>query len=110
MKAGKVFRPSLDDRACATVRLGRELSRLAEVLFPVDGPDADIVAQTFRRLADRNPFDPANDMTLRALRAILEAELCEEVAQSGGRIIAAGRHETSAAPMASDRFVQTARA
>ena len=110
MKAGNVFRPSLDDRACATVRLGRELSRLAEAIFPIGGPDADIMVRTFRRLADRNPFDPDDDMTLRALRAILEAELCEEVAESGGRFMAPGRHETSAAPMASDSFVQTARA
>jgi len=69
------FRPSLDERACATVRLGREVSDMAEALFPLEGPDADIVARTLRRLADRNPFNLADDMTLRALRAILEAEL-----------------------------------
>ena len=80
MKTGNVFRPSLDERARATIQLGRELSRLAESLFPVEGPEADVVARTLRRLAERNPFEPTDEVTLRALRAILEAELAEEMA------------------------------
>jgi hypothetical protein len=51
-------------------------------IFPIDGPDADVVARTLRRLADRDPFDPTDDVTLRALRAILEAELGEELADA----------------------------
>ena len=109
MKTGNVFRPSLDDRACATVRLGRELSRLAEALFPVDGADADIVARTLRRLADRNPFDP-DDVTLRALRAILKAELGEELAGSERRIMAPGGCVLPAAPTLGSHDVQSARA
>lgn len=110
MKTGNVFRPSLDDRACATVRLGRELSRRAEALFPVDGPDADIVARTLRRLADRNPFDPNDDVTLRALRAILEAELGEERAGTERRVMAPGRCVLPAVPTLGAHDVQTARA
>ena len=109
MKTGNVFRPSLDDRACATVRLGRELSRLAEAIFPIDAPDADIVARTCRRLADRDPFNPDDDVTLRALRAILEAELAEEMAApvyAGGAL---ARRDAPAACVAGNGFSQASR-
>ena len=104
MKTGDVFRPSLDERARATIKLGRELSRLAESLFPVEGPEADVVARTLRRLAERNPFEPTDEVTLRGLRAILEAELAEEMAApvcSGG---------TMAHRMAGDGAAHTTRA
>lgn len=110
MKTGNVFRPSLDDRACATVRLGRELSLMAEAIFPVDGPDADIVARTLRRLADRDPFDPADDAALRALKVILEAELDDELATSWHRIMAPAAGEEPAEAMADDLLVTAYRA
>jgi hypothetical protein len=109
MKTGNVFRPSLDDRACAVVRLGRELSRLAEAVFPVDGPDADVVARTLRRLADRDPFDPADDVPLRALRAILVAELGEELADSNRRSTGLAL-SVLGEPVSGDGDVQSARA
>jgi hypothetical protein len=110
MKTGNVFRPSLDERVCATIQLGRELSRMAETLFPVDGPEADVVARTLRRLADRNPFEPTDEVTLRALRAILEAELAEEMAApvcSGGAL---APRAAPAVRMADDGAVHTTRA
>lgn len=109
MKTGNVFRPSLDDRACATIQIGRELSRMAETIFPIDGPEADVVARTLRRLADRDPFEPSDDVTLRALRAILEAELAEEVAAPvcGGGALAP--RVAPAVRMAGDGAVHTTR-
>ena len=102
MKTGNVFLPSLDERACATIQVGRELSRLAEIIFPLDGPEADVMARTLRRLADRNPFEPTDEVTLRALRAILEAELAEEMAApvyAGGAL---ARRDAPAVPMTDD--------
>ncbi len=110
MKTGNVFRPSLDDQACATIQIGRELSRMAETIFPLDGPEADVVARTLRRLADRNPFEPTDEVTLRALRAILEAELAEEMAAPvcGGGALA--RRDARPDSMAGDGVERATRA
>ena len=110
MKTGNVFRPSLDERARATIQLGRELSRMAESPFPVEGPEADVVARTLRRLAERNPFEPTDEVTLRALRAILEAEFAEELATpvSGDRALSP--RVAPAVRMAGDGTAHTTRA
>jgi hypothetical protein len=72
MKTTETFRPTLADRACATVELGREVSRRASLVFPAEAPDA--IARALRRLGDRDPFDPAAEAGLQALRALVAAE------------------------------------
>jgi hypothetical protein len=85
MKTTNTFRPTLADRACATVELGRELSRRAALAFPADAPGTDAIARALRRLGDRDPFDPAVEAGLQALRALVAAELGEaqDAAHSG---------------------------
>jgi hypothetical protein len=87
MKTGNVFRPSLDDRAGATVRLGRELSRLAEADFPVDGPDAASWRGRCVGLPTAIRLIPATTFPSGRSRAIPGAELGGELADTNRRSI-----------------------
>jgi hypothetical protein len=80
MTSSTVFRPGLEDLALETICLGRELSRAASRANLCAGnTDFGKMAQVLIRLADRNPFRPADDHFLRALRVVLVAEVAGEV-------------------------------
>ena len=95
MKTSTVFRPGLEDLALNTIRLGRKLASAATDLGPgLVEPRFGEVALTLGRLADRNPFDPADDPFFRALRIVLDSELAREIIGTE-RLIANGDDGTS---------------
>jgi hypothetical protein len=80
MTSSTVFRPGLEDLALETICLGVELSRAASLAdLSAGNPDFGQMAEVLIRLADRNPFRPADDHFLRALRVVLVAEVAGEV-------------------------------
>jgi hypothetical protein len=74
------LRPDLEDLALDAICLGRDVARAAS-LVDLGAASAAFrdVAEVLVRLADRNPFKPADDTFLRALRVVLEAEVAREV-------------------------------
>jgi hypothetical protein len=80
MTTSTVYGPGLEDLALDTIRLGRDLVRAASVAdLGAGNPKFEEMSQVLLRLADRNPFRPADDHFLRALRVVLEAEVAREV-------------------------------
>jgi hypothetical protein len=80
MTTSTVFGPGLDDPALHTICLGWDLVRAASLAdLGAGNPDFAEMAQVLLRLADRNPFRPADDHFLRALRVVLEDEVAREV-------------------------------
>ena len=80
MTTSTVFGPGLEDLALDTICLGRDLVRAASLAdLGAGNPKFGEMAQVLLRLADRNPFRPADDHFLRALRVVLVAEVAREV-------------------------------
>jgi hypothetical protein len=80
MTTSTKLRPGLEDLALDAICLGRDVARAAS-LVDLDAGSAAFreVADVLVRLADRNPFKPADDTFLRALCVVLEAEVAREV-------------------------------
>jgi hypothetical protein len=80
MTTSTVFGPGLEDLALDTICLGRDLVRAASVAdLGAGNPRFGEMSQVLLRLADRNPFNPADEYFLRALRVVLAAEIGREV-------------------------------
>jgi hypothetical protein len=81
MTTSTVLQPGLEDLALDAIRCGRQLARAASLADLGAGgvTPFDEVAEVLIRLADRNPFNPADDNFLCALRVVLEAEVSGEV-------------------------------
>jgi hypothetical protein len=80
MTTSTVFGPGLEDLALDTICLGRDLVRAASVADLSTGNSKfKEMSQVLLRLAGRNPFNPADEYFLRALRVVLEAEVAREV-------------------------------
>lgn len=79
---------SVDEIAAEAIRLGRELERAAHaVSLGGNSRDAGYVSLTLRRLAERAPFDPRNDVSLSALKGIILADLKSEIVGSERRFV-----------------------
>ena len=80
MNMTKTTTLSLDELAAEAVRLGRELERAAHaVLLGGNGRDVGHASRTLRRLAERDPFDPRDDVSLHALEGMVQADLKSEI-------------------------------
>ena len=80
MTTSTKLRPGLEDLALDAICLGRDVARAASLVDLGAGSAAfREVAEVLVRRADRNPFKPADDTFLRALRVVLEAEVACEV-------------------------------
>lgn len=86
MKIKQTTELRLDELAASAVRLGRELERQAHaVTLGGNSREYGFVTRTLRRLSDRDPFDPRDDVALEALESIIEADLRSEVRGSEHR-------------------------
>ena len=71
---------SLDELAAEAIRLGRELERAAHAAsLGRSSREVGYASRTLRRLAERDPFDPHDDVSLTSLEAIMQADLKSEV-------------------------------
>jgi len=80
MKIDPVARLSMDDLATTTVRLGVELERKWRAAFVGStSHDFGFATRSLRRIAERDPFDPRDDASLKGLRDILDTDLSAEI-------------------------------
>jgi hypothetical protein len=80
MTTSTVYGPALEDLALDAICLGRDLVRAASLAdLGAGNPKFGEMAEVLLRLADRNPFNPADEYFLRALRVVLAAEVAREV-------------------------------
>lgn len=87
MTTSTAIRPTLEDLAFDTICLGRELAHAASLAdFGVGDTGFGQIPEVLVRLADRNPFDGADDHFLTALRIVLDAELASEVIGTEWRV------------------------
>lgn len=71
---------SIDDLATAAVRLGREFQQAAlSICLGGNSRDCDFVKRALRRVGERDPFDPRDEASLKAVQGILEADLRSEI-------------------------------
>lgn len=86
---------NIDDLAANAVRLGRDLARRAQAMH-LGGTSADaaFVSRCLSSLADRDPFSPAIDGGLDAVRGILEREIATEIVGHEERFVETHFDET----------------
>ncbi|MCZ4368832.1 hypothetical protein [Sulfitobacter dubius] len=80
MKTSIMRDDSIENFATTAVRLGRQLQQEAHSIF-LGGSSREFqfVNGTFRRLAERDPFDPRDEASFEAIRGILEVDLKSEI-------------------------------